>query len=228
MSGRDRATRRLRAKYKKLIGELRYLYTDFEYYKEEHQYRKEDFHEDFASWCEEMGYDCTRPETRQKYEEKQIDPYSQKVNKKELQEIQKEVYNDDSDESEDPDDAYKDLKSLYKKIAVETHPDKLTRAEKAARERKERLFIEAKKAYDENNFFRLSQIAEELGLDLPPPSKQQLVWMREEKKKIEKIIASISTTYEWVCGEENPLMPKDVMYQKYADAIGCVKLKKEG
>ena len=88
--------------------------------------------------------------------------------------------------------------------------------------------MEAKKAFDEKNFFKLSQIAEELGVDMPPPSRQQLVWLREEKKRIEKIIENIDKTYEWICGEENPMLPVEVLYQQYADASGCVKLEKEG
>ena len=226
MSGKDRATRRLRAKYKKLIGELKYLYTDLEYHKEEHQYRKEEFHEDFAMWCEQNGYDCSRPEVRKTFEEKQVDPYNQKVSKEEAEQILEEILDELGEE--ELDDSDKDLKTLYKKVATKTHPDKILQDEQEAREKKQRLFIEAKEAYDNQDFFRLSQIAEELGVEPPPPSKQQLMWMREEKKKIEKIIEGIAKTYEWVCGEENPILPRDVMYQKYASTIGCVKLQKEG
>ena len=227
MSGKDRTSRRLQAKYKKLIGELRYLYTDLDYHTEEHGYRKEEFQEDFADWCEEQGYDCSRPVSQKAFRDKSKDPYKERVTDKELQQIEEEVYNDPEDLSEDPEDAEKDLKALYKKIAVKTHPDKLTQEEESAKDRKQRLFMEAKKAYDEKNFFRLSQIAEELGVEMPPPSKQQLLWMREEKKRVEKVIESIVKTYEWICGEEKPMMPKDMLYQQYADIIGCVKLEKE-
>ena len=230
MSGNDRINRRLRAKHKKLIGELRYLYTDLEYHKEEHQFRKEDFNDSFRNWCEEYGFDCSRPSTQETFNEKQSDPYKQKVTKKELKEIKEEVYNDPEELSEDPEDAEKDLKTLYKKIATKTHPDKLTsEEEESIKERKRKLFMEAKEALDEQNFFKLSQIAEELGVELPPPSKQQLVWMKEEKKRIEKIIHNIEQTYEWVSGEpHNPNMTLEMLYRQYADVIGCVKLEKEG
>ena len=230
MSGKDRTNRRLLAKYKKLIGELRYLYTNLDYHKEEHGYRKEDFNDTFRDWCEEFGYDCSSLKTRETFEEKQVDPYKQKVTKKELEEIQEKVYNDPEELSEDSEDAEKDLKALYKKIATKTHPDKLTfEEEESIKEKKRQLFMEAKQAFDEQNFFRLSQIAEQLGVELPPPSKQQLVWMSEEKKRIEKIISNIEQTYEWVCGEpENPNMTLEMLYRQYAETIGCVKLEKEG
>ncbi len=227
MSGQDRTTRRLRARYKKLFSELRYLYADLEYHKEEHEYRKQEFYDAFADWCEDHGFDCSRKQTRETFEKKQVDPYDQKVTEKELKEIEEEIYNDLEDLEET--DAEKDLKSLYKKIAIKTHPDKLSaEEEQSIKDRKNHLFMEAKKAFDEKNFFKLSQIAEELGVDMPPPSRQQLVWLREEKKRIEKIIENIDKTYEWICGEENPMLPVEVLYQQYADAIGCVKLEKEG
>jgi len=230
MSGKDRTNRRLRAKHKKLIGELRFLYTDLEYHKEEHEYRKEEFNESFKDWCDEHGFDCSRPETRETFNEKQTDPYKQEVTEKELKEIEKDVYNDPEELSEDTDDAEKDLKTLYKKIATKTHPDKLTNEEEQSiKERKRKLFMDAKRALDDQNFFKLSQIAEELGVELPPPSKQQLMWMSEEKKRIEKIIYNIEQTYEWVCGEPpNPNMTPEMLYRQYADVIGCVKLEKEG
>ena len=230
MSGKDRTNRRLRAKHKKLIGELRYLYTNLEYHKEEHQFRKEEFYEAFEDWCDEFGFDCSRPESNEAFNEKQTDPYKQKVTKKELKEIEEDVYNDPEESSEDSEDAEKDLKALYKKIATKTHPDKLTNEEEESiRERKRKLFMEAKEALDDQNFFKLSQIAEELGVELPAPSKQQLMWMREEKKRVEKIIHSIEQTYEWVCGEpHNPNMTPEMLYRQYADVIGCVKLEKEG
>jgi hypothetical protein len=229
VSGKDRTVRRLRAKHKKLLGELRYLYTDLEYHEEEHGYRKQEFQDSFKEWCGENGYDCFTSQARKTFEEKQVDPYKQEVTEKELKEIQEEVYNDPEELSEDPDDAEKELKALYKKIATKTHPDKLLReTEDSIKKRKQRLFMEAKQAYDNKNFFRLSQIAEELGVDMPPPSKQQLVWMREEKKRVEKIIESIAKTYEWICCEEGLEMPIEILYQQYADIIGCVKLEKEG
>lgn len=227
MSGNDRTTRRLQAKYKKLIGQLRYLYTDLDYHKEEHEFRKQEFHEAFFDWCEQHSYDCSTLKTQKTFEEKQVDVYDQEVTEKELKEIEDEIYNDPEELTEDPDDAEKALKLLYKKIATKTHPDKLMAEEEQSRRKKQALFMEAKKAYDERNYFRLSQIAEQLGVDMPPASKQQLMWMREEKKKIEKIIENIEKTYEWLCGEENPMLPREVLYQQYADIIGCVKLEKE-
>lgn len=229
MAGRDRASRQIRSKYRRLLRELKYLYSELEYYTEEHEIRKGEFQEDFLVFCEEYGYDCSTRKTLEKYQEKQFDPYRSAVGEEEAKLIEEEVYNDPSDESIDPSDAEKDLKTLYKKIATCTHPDKLTKEElEATKLKKKQLFMEAKKALENKDFYRLSQIAEELGLELPEPTRQQLVWMRKEKAKIEKIIQGISGTFEWVYGEDNPSMPKINLFYRYVDIIGCVKLQKEG
>ena len=129
-------------------------------------------------------------------------------------------------EPEDPDDASKDLKALYKKIATQTHPDKLINEEiEAVKQRKNKLFLEAKAALENKDFFRLSQIAEELGLDLPEPTRQQLVWMRKEKKKIEKVRKSIAETFEWVYGETEDEAARTNIFHRYVQIIGCVKRK---
>ena len=78
MSGKDRTNRRLRVKHKKLIGELRYLYTDLEYHTEEHEFRKEEFNESFRDWCDEFGFDCSRPETRETFNEKKVQNWESK------------------------------------------------------------------------------------------------------------------------------------------------------
>ena len=217
----------LLSKYRKLIRDLQFLYSELEYFTEEHEFRKQEFHEDFTKYCEDAGYDCSRRETAEQFEKKQVDVYNAEISESEMDEINSEVMEDPEDESIDPDDAERDLKTLYKKIATHTHPDKIKESElEEARNRKKQLFMDAKQAVDEKNFYRLCQIAEELGVDLPPPTRQQLLWMRKEKKKIEKIIAGVKQTFEWVSGEDDQLDSKKELFRRYTQAIGCVKLEK--
>lgn len=220
----SREKRRLSAKYKKLLNQLRYIYSDLEYHKEEHGYRKQDFQEAFNAFCKERGYDCSQRSSIEKFQEKQVDVYKAEVTDKEKEKIKEET-DAEIQEEESPDDPEREIKALYRKIAVQTHPDKISDAEALSiKEKKKRLFIEAKEAMDSRNFFRLSQIAEELGVELPPPSKQQLVWLREEKKRIEKIIAGICSTYEWAAmAEEGIGRPKEQLFEEYATILGCAR-----
>ena len=226
MTRRDRESRQVKAKYRKLLRELRYLYSELDYYAEEHGHRKKEFAEDLEFFCEEFDYDCTTLKTAEEYQKKQVDPYRQEVTSEESDEIQDDVEQGTEDEPADPDDAEKDLKTLYRKIATQTHPDKLINEEvEAARERKKRLFLEAREALENKDYYKLSQVADELGIELPRPTRQQLVWMRKEKKKIEKTIKSITETYEWVYGEAEAADARNNIFHSYVKVIGCVKRK---
>ena len=226
MARRDRESRQVKAKYRKLLRELRYLYSELEYHTEEHEHRKREFAEDLQLFCEEFGYDCTTLNTAEQYEKKQVDPYAQNITSEENDEIKSAVEEGLEDAPPDPDDAEKDLKTLYKKIATQTHPDKLINEQiEAARKRKQRLFMEAREALESKDYYKLSQIAEELGIELPEPTRQQLVWMRKEKKKIEKTVEAITKTYEWVYGEAEAADARNNIFHSYVDVIGCVKTK---
>ena len=224
MSGDVKSSRRLKSKYKRLLAELEFLYSKLEYVTEEHMLRKEEFQEDFLEFCEEYGYDCTTQKTQETYNKKQFDPYAADLNDLEHDEIEQDLEED----IESSNDGSKDLKNLYRKIAVQTHPDKLL-AEKQenVKNRKRKLFLEAKNALEDSNFYKMAQIAKELEIDLPEPTHQQLVWMRSEKKKIEKTINGVGQTFEWIYGENNSQVPKINLFYRYAEIIGCVKLQKE-
>jgi leucyl aminopeptidase len=224
MSADVKASRRLKSKYKRLLTELEYLYSKLDYVTEEHAHRKEEFQEDFLEFCEEHGYDCTSQKTRDTYQKKQVDPYIVDLNDADFAEIEDELQED----LEHSGDGTKDLKNLYRKIATQTHPDKLLKEkQESAKERKKRLFLEAKEALEQNNFFKMAQIAKELDVELPEPTHQHLVWMRQEKTKIEKTISGVKETFEWAYGEDSPQIPKVNLFYRYAKIIGCVKLEKE-
>lgn len=224
MPGGTRANRRLKAKYKRLLTELEYLYSELEFHQEEHTVRKEEFQEEFLEFCEEHGYDCTTRKTHEAYEQQQFDPYKVHLSEDEERSLSDDLFDNDLD----PQESEKDLKNLYKKIATKTHPDKLLYEDiEGAKERKKKMFLEAQSALQEENYYKMLQLAKELGIELPEPNEQQVMWMRAEKKKIEKIISGITQTFEWVYGEENPSMPKVNLFYRYVDIIGCVKLQKE-
>jgi len=59
------------------------------------------------------------------------------------------------------------VKSVYRKITIKTHPDKLILEETEERERKEKLYAEAASAYSEGDYASLIMIAIDLNLSLP-------------------------------------------------------------
>ena len=93
--------------------------------------------------------------------------------------------------SEVEDDKPKVIKTLYRKIAFETHPDK--RHNKKLNE----LFNKAEEAYSKNNWFKLIEIASSVGVKLPIPTKRQIRWLKREEKDLYKKIGFIKKSVSW-------------------------------
>ena len=50
---------------------------------------------------------------------------------------------------------------------------------------------------ENKNWYELSQIALELGIELPEPTKKHLKWLEDEITRIKERIAHITATYAW-------------------------------
>ena len=82
-------------------------------------------------------------------------------------------------------------KSLYRKVAFETHPDK------GHNKKRVRLFNKAKEAYTNGSWFNLVDIATSLGIILPNPTKQQLESLSSEVKEVNSKITIIKNSVSW-------------------------------
>ena len=112
----------------------------------------------------------------------------------------------DLDESPPKIDKADELKKLFRRIAERTHPDKV-RASGFSNEqvdRLERLFIRAREAHDNENWYTLYSIATELGLDIEDLSDEEIEWIEEDIKKTLAKIAAISnlTAWHWYVGDD--------------------------
>ena len=117
--------------------------------------------------------------TAEQYEKKQFDPCAQNITPKTMK---SERCREGLEDAPPDPETQKDLKTLYKKIAAQTLPDKLINEQiEAARKRKQRLFMEAREALENKDYYKLSQIAEELNIGYRS-HRQQLVWMRKKKE----------------------------------------------
>ena len=89
------------------------------------------------------------------------------------------------------------LRKMFKSIASKTHPDLLSEESEFERERKSNLFIEAKQAYEDEDFSNLIRISKELGIDLPDLPPEVIHKMEQEVVTINKEIIVIHSTYVW-------------------------------
>jgi len=118
--------------------------------------------------------------------------------KKTLKEIEKET--EVKPGEKDP------KRSLYRKIAFQTHPDRqgLLNSDDATKEKNEELFKRAKNSFEEEDLVGLLVIANSIGLN-PLEMGMTIKEIRkiyvDLEKSIAKEIQKIESTYVWVWGE---------------------------
>lgn len=91
-----------------------------------------------------------------------------------------------------------EVKKMFKKVASVCHPDKLQDLEQDAnKKRLESLYQQARQALDENDFFGLFSIYEQLGMDLPDLSPQQIILIQNKINTIKKELNHIESSIAW-------------------------------
>ena len=91
-----------------------------------------------------------------------------------------------------------EVKKMFKKVASVCHPDKLQDLDHDSNKNYlESLYQRARQALDENDFFSLFTIYEELGMDLPDLSPQQVVLIQNKINAIKKELNHIESSIAW-------------------------------
>ena len=88
-------------------------------------------------------------------------------------------------------------KDAFKNIAKKIHPDKLFDMDESERIEKIELIKKAQTAADKEDISELIRISDELGVEIPPPSKKQIISINKRNKNIKKKINSLEKTVSW-------------------------------
>ena len=159
---------------------VKYLYAKIDYQQEVFQQAKLDFEEYAKKFCEENGIEIQVPA---------MDNETTDV----------DIRRDDIDFNiEDVETQSDHIKKLFRKIAIMTHPDKLTKLDDYERERKTELFLKAREAAEAGKWFALVDTANALGIETPKPDEEQVDLLQNESESVDKEIRNIEATYAWV------------------------------
>jgi hypothetical protein len=114
---------------------------------------------------------------------------------------------------------------LFRKIAMQLHPDKVDKdlpaAEKAAKSQK---FKEAKDALNDRKYFILLQIADEYNIKTPRNYRQQSRWMKREIEKIKHEIQKRKSTYNYLFADAETDDEKDTVIRQFMNQLFGIKI----
>jgi|TARA_R110002110_G_scaffold5302_9_gene27358 MoxR-like ATPase len=180
--------------YNKAVSELKLLESELEYYLAFVDSEKESFSNNYRN--ELASRDIIFPEPTDEPEEK--------LNREQRRKRKK---------------VSEQIKKLYKKIAIETHPDKLAALSPKDRKRKERLFRAAATAFEEGKTSLLRDLASELEIPLPPIVKEDIASVSEDiqEKKGEVDAVKGTVAYAWTMATDPDI--RDEIMATYVDFI---------
>ncbi len=130
--------------------------------------------------------------------------------------------------TQDEKEIHESFNKLFRKIAMELHPDKLSKI-KSEEERKEKVqkFNKVKQALDQKKYFVLLDVAKELNITTPRNYKQQIRWMKKEITKIEDSIEASKKTYNYLFSECDTEDEKDDLIVKFMKQLFGVNIQKQ-
>ena len=166
--------------YNNLFLKVKYLYAKIDYQQEVFQQAKLDFEEYARKFCEENGIEIEIPEIDSKTTDVDIRRDRIAFN---IEDIKAESAH---------------IKKLFRKIAIMTHPDKLTKLDDCERERKTELFLKAREAAEAGKWFALVETANALDIQTPKPDEEQIGLLNSESEIIDKDIENIEASYAWI------------------------------
>ena len=206
--------KRTKTKYKKLLLELEFLYSDLDYHNDVQEEAMREFQKAFGTYCKESNINYETDIIKEEEREIQVsDPDSVTFRDEDgnpTREDAKEIENSDR-----PDE----IRKLFKQIATKTHPDKFSNAKKAEKSLNMQVFLQAKTAADENNYFKLQQIAQRLGLDLPGITPKQTKLMEEEAKRLRIKLKRLEKTIAWVWFDQNTAEKRHNLMERYVTSL---------
>jgi len=206
--------KRIKTKYKKLLLELEYLYSDLDYHNDVQEEATREFQKAFGAYCKGHNINYETDIIKEEEREVQVSDPDKVIFRDEdghpSREDIKEIENSSRPE---------EIRKLFKQIATKTHPDKFSNAKKAEKALNMQVFLQAKSAAEDNNYFKLQQIAQRLGLELPEITQKQIKLMEKEAKRLRIKLKRLQKTVAWVWFDQEDDDRRNDVMQRYVSSL---------
>ncbi len=179
-------------KMKFLATKLAALQSELRVSKEIHQAASID--------VQKMFDDKYFPEVTIEQEKKKEDQPIEEFSEESVNENQKEkIFDEDSMEQLSVEKAASpEVRKMFKKIATQCHPDKLSNLEDGFEKRKkEELYSRAREALENDDILIMADVASELGVEIPEITENQLKKTEQKIIAIKKELNHIESTLVW-------------------------------
>jgi len=181
----------VKRRYRLISAKLEFVKKELEITKDIFVDAKMEFSEDFMKRVEIVDDHPPQEQNKEEQEESQISNHRRET---------KQDISDEDIEKHIKEEKDEELKKVFKKIARKTHPDLLYNK-------------------SEEDFFELSKIAKELGIEPPQPTKKHVKMMEKTVEKISGEIKTIKGTVAWVWYHEDDEERRLTFMKKYIDAL---------
>ena len=121
-----------------------------------------------------------------------------------------------------------DVNMVFKKIAKETHPDKLINKGISDEEydAKVDMYKEAQRSVKNRDWSKVVEIAKELGIDISDIKNDDSEYLSESVKRLTEKIKQLKTTYAWKWGN-TPDQDKEIMKGMILQSLGLQQIKEK-
>ena len=121
-----------------------------------------------------------------------------------------------------------DVNMVFKKIAKETHPDKLINKDISDEEydAKVDMYKEAQRSVKNRDWSKVVEIAKELGIDISDIKNDDSEYLSESVKRLTEKIKQLKTTYAWKWGN-TPDQDKEIMKGMILQSLGLSQIKEK-
>ena len=200
-------------KWKRALNEIKFKHEELELVKEICDGHGVDFQMFMEEYCAQNNIDLKALNhkrglkmAKQKAQENQVKEIEQKTEQTLAHMENPQVANAPAVEqirveSKDNDEMHKTFKDLFKKLALNLHPDRVGDLTPEERDVRLSMFKDAKQALDSGDYFLLLDMSERFNIRIPKNFKQQTRWMKARIKQIDQEIRAQKHTYNYIFSE---------------------------
>jgi len=177
-------------KWKRALNETKFKHEELNLVIETCEAHAVDFQMFLENYCSENDIDLQK--LNQEKGALPVPPRDPRKEKLIVSEIQ---------EQKEEDEIHSTFKELFKKLALNLHPDRSFGLTDEERQVRLSMFKEAKRALDDGDYFILLDMSEKFDVRIPDNIIEQIRWMKERTKELDKQIKSKKSTYDYVFSE---------------------------